>query len=130
MVFTSLFLTMTGENQIWPACVRLLTVWDHDCYSEKDFEDFTGLSAVEWFTPIEKPNVYSKKTHLCLSSHEDAYIFHVQQTTIFTATLIFQPQSITTMYVQLQMIEHINICCFTHRQYFIHNIVVRCIRHL
>ncbi len=44
----------------------------------------------------------------CLSSHEDVYIFQCQQATIFTATLLFQPQLITTMYIQLQMIKHIH----------------------
>ncbi len=45
----------------------------------------------------------------CLSYHEDVYIFQFQQATIFTATLLFQPQLITTMYIQLQMIkQHIN----------------------
>ena len=45
----------------------------------------------------------------CLSSHdEDVYTFQFQQASIFTATLMFQPQLITTMYIQLQMIKHIN----------------------
>ncbi len=43
-----------------------------------------------------------------LSSHEDVNTFQFQQATIFTATLLFQPQLITTMYIQLQMIKHIN----------------------
>ncbi len=45
---------------------------------------------------------------LCLFSHEDVYIFQFQQATIFTATILFQPQLITTMYMQLQMIKYIN----------------------
>ncbi len=49
----------------------------------------------------------------CLSSHEDVYIFQFQQATIFTATLLFQPQLITTMYIQLQMIKYL------HRQFVV-----------
>ncbi len=44
---------------------------------------------------------------LCLSSHEDENIFQFEQATIFSATLLFQPQLITTLYIQLQMITHI-----------------------
>ncbi len=44
---------------------------------------------------------------LCLSSHEDENIFQFEQATIFSATLLFQPQLITTLYIQLQMIKHI-----------------------
>ncbi len=41
----------------------------------------------------------------CLSSHdEDVNIFWLQQASIFTATLLFQPQLITTLYIQLQII--------------------------
>ncbi len=36
------------------------------------------------------------------------YIFQYQQATIFTATLLFQPQLLIKMYLQLQMIKHIN----------------------
>ncbi len=45
-----------------------------------------------------------KSNSLCLSSHEDVYIFQFQQATIFTATLLFQPQLITKTYIQLQII--------------------------
>ncbi len=34
------------------------------------------------------------------------YIYICQQATIFTATLLFQPQLITTMYIQLHIINH------------------------
>ncbi len=34
----------------------------------------------------------------CLFSHDDVNTFKFQQATIFTATLLFQPQLITTMY--------------------------------
>ncbi len=44
---------------------------------------------------------------LCLSSHEDVNTFKFQQATMFTATLLFQPQLIRTLYIQLQMIKHI-----------------------
>ncbi len=52
----------------------------------------------------------------CLSSHdEDVNTFQFQQAPIFTATLLFQPQLITTMYIQLQMIIYkSSVCCFTH----------------
>ncbi len=71
-------------------------------------------------------NMYSKDTP-CLSSHDDVNTFQFQQATIFTATLLFQPQLITTMYIQLQMIIYkSSVCCFTHIRYFIHDIVVRC----
>ncbi len=51
----------------------------------------------------------------CLSSHEDVNTFRFQQATIFTATLLFQPQLITTLYIQLQMIIYkSSVCCFTH----------------
>ncbi len=40
----------------------------------------------------------------CLSSHEDVNTFRFQQATIFTSTLLFQPQLITTFYIQLQII--------------------------
>ncbi len=36
------------------------------------------------------------------------HLFKFQQATIFTATLLFLPQLITTMYIQLQMIKHLN----------------------
>ncbi len=36
------------------------------------------------------------------------YIFQCLQATIFTATLLFQPQLITIVYLQSQMIKHIN----------------------
>ncbi len=55
------------------------------------------------------------------------HTFQFQQATIFTATLLFQPQLITTLYIQLQIIIYkSSVCCFTHRHYFIHDIVVRC----
>ncbi len=66
---------------------------------------------------------------MCLSSHDDVNAFRFQQATIFTATLLFQPQLITTPYIRLQMIVTLyksSVCCFAHRHYFIHNIVVRC----
>ncbi len=52
----------------------------------------------------------------CLSSHdEDVNTFQFQQATIFTATLLFQPQLITAMYIQLQLIiNKSSVCCFTH----------------
>ncbi len=52
----------------------------------------------------------------CLSSHdEDVNIFQFQQATVFTATLLFQPQFITTLYIQLQMIIYKpSVCCFRH----------------
>ncbi len=64
----------------------------------------------------------------CLSSHyEDVNTFQFQQAPIFTATLLFQPQLITMYNIQLQMIIYkSSVCCFTHRHYFIHDIVVRC----
>ncbi len=63
----------------------------------------------------------------CLSCHEDVYIFQCQQATIFTATLLFQPQLIRTMYIQLQIIKHRNLqFVVLHRHYFIHDIFVRC----
>ncbi len=41
--------------------------------------------------------------------------FWFQQATIFTATLLFQPQLITPMYIQLQIIIYkSSVCCFTH----------------
>ncbi len=66
----------------------------------------------------------------CLSSHdEDVNTFQFQQATIFTATLLFQPQLITTMYIQLQMIIYkSSVCCFTHMHTDIisYTTVVRC----
>ncbi len=52
----------------------------------------------------------------CLSNHdEDVNTFQFQQATIFTATLLFQPQLITTLYIQLQMIiNKSSVCCFTY----------------
>ncbi len=65
--------------------------------------DLTGLPPVDsHLTCIVQTN------SPCLSSHEDLCIFQFQQATIFTATLLFQPQLITTMYIQLHMIKHIN----------------------
>ncbi len=51
----------------------------------------------------------------CLSSHDDVNTFQFQQATIFTATLLFQPQLITTLYIQLLFYTH------AHRHYFIHD---------
>ncbi len=59
------------------------------------------------------------------------YIYQFQQATIFTATLLFQPQLITTMYIQLtlQMISIyiVSLLFYTHAHthYFIHSIVVK-----
>ncbi len=86
--------------------------------------DLTGFPSVVWLTS----NVYSKdKYTVSISSHEDVYIFQFQQAPICTATLLFQPQLITTMYIQLHMIkQHINskfivvhTCTHTH---YIHDI--------
>ncbi len=136
---------MTGENLILPAYVRSLTVRDRDFYLKRltlmdktrladpytltqSLDDLTGFLRLSdsHLTCIVKTN------SPCLSSHEHVYTFQFQQATIFTAILLFQPQLITTMYIQLQMIKHIklSVCCFTHRHYFIHNIVMRCIRNL
>ncbi len=50
----------------------------------------------------------------CLSSHdEDVNTFQFQQATIFTATLLFQPQLITTLYIIIN-IYNLSVCCFTH----------------
>ncbi len=57
------------------------------------------------------------------------YIFQSQQATIFTATLLFQPQLITTMYVQLQIIIYkSSVCCFTqmHTDIILNATFVRC----
>ncbi len=65
----------------------------------------------------------------CLSSpDEDVNTFRFQQATIFTATLLFQPQLITQcIVIQLQMIIYkSSVCCFTHMHTDIHNIIVRC----
>ncbi len=61
----------------------------------------------------------------CLSSHDgDVNTFRFQQATIFTATLLFQPQLITTLYIQLQRIIYkSSVYCFTHAQ---RSLVVRC----
>ncbi len=71
-----------------------------------------------------------KTNSLCLSSHdEDVNTFQFQQATIFTATLLFQPQLITTLYIQLQMIIYkSSVCCFTHMHTYIisYTTVVRC----
>ncbi len=71
-----------------------------------------------------------KSNSPCPSSHEDVFIFQFQQATIFTATLLFQPQLITTMYIQLQMISIyiVSLLFYTHAHthYFIHSIVVKC----
>ncbi len=57
-----------------------------------------------------------KTNSQCLSSHDEGInTFQFQQATIFTATLLFQPQLFTTMYIQLQMIIYkSSVCCFTH----------------
>ncbi len=61
-----------------------------------------------------------KTSSLCLSSHdEDANTFQFQPATIFTATLLFQPQLITTLYLYLYLYTITNyyksaVCCFTH----------------
>ncbi len=57
------------------------------------------------------------KLTACLSSHdEDLNTFRFQQATIFTAILLFQPQLITTIYIQLQMIIYkSSVYCFTHK---------------
>ncbi len=87
--------------------------------------NLTGFPSVEWLAS----NVYSKeKLTVSISSHEDVYIYQFQQGTICTATLLFQPQLITTMYIQLHMIkQHINsqfivLHTCTHR-HFKHDIV-------
>ncbi len=68
-----------------------------------------------------------KTNSQCLSSQEEVYIyiFQFQQATIFIAnvTLLFQPQLNTTMYIQLQMIKHINhnfVVLHTGTQKFFH----------
>ncbi len=71
--------------------------------------------------------MYSKDklTMSCLSSHdEDVNTFQ-----LFTATLLFQPQLITTLYIQLHMIiNKSSVCCFTHMHTDIisYMTVVRC----
>ncbi len=63
----------------------------------------TGLPPVEWLTS----NVYSKDK-LTVSIYSWRCIFQCHQATIFTATILSQPQLITTMFIQLQRIKHIN----------------------
>ncbi len=90
-----------GRNQIGRAHTLLLKGWTI-------WQDYLRLSDSH-LTCIVKTN------SPCLSSHEDVCIFQFQQATIFTATLLFQPQLITTMYIQLQMIIYkLSVCCFTH----------------
>ncbi len=121
--FSLFFLTITGEIPILPAYVRSgTTVRDHDCYlksltltdetrlgdphtllfkEQMIWQDYLRLSDSHLTCTVESNS-------LCLFSHEDVYIFQFQQATIFTATILFQPQLITTMYMQLQMIKYIN----------------------
>ncbi len=68
------------------------------------------------------------KTNLpCLSSHdEDLNTFQFQQATIFSATLLFQPQLITTLYIQLQMIiNHQFVVLHTYTQTLFHTQHIR-----
>ncbi len=115
-------------------------------HSHSKHDDLTGL--LLWggsrLTCVVKTN------SPCPSSHdEDVNTFQFQQATIFTATL-FQPQLITTMYIQLQMIIYkSSVCCVvscvhtrhiremqeifrrTHnnkRQYFIEPFLIRSVR--
>ncbi len=63
----------------------------------------------------------------CPSSHdEDVNTYQFQQVTICTATLLFQPQLITTLYNYNDYKS--SVCCFTHarRHDFIHDIYVIC----
>ncbi len=74
---------------------------------------------MRWITS----NVYSKDKLTMSNVSHDVNTFQFQQATIFTATLLFQPQLITTMYIQLQIIYKSSVCCFTHmhRHYFTHD---------
>ncbi len=54
-----------------------------------------------------------KTNSQCLSCHHDVNTFQFQQATIFTTKLLFQPQLITTMYIQLQIIIYKSSVCFT-----------------
>ncbi len=86
-------------------------------------DDLTGLSL--WggscLTGIVKTN------SPCLSSHdEDVNTFQFQQAIIFTATLLFQPKLITTMYIQLQMIiNHQFVVLHTYTQTLFHTQHIR-----
>ncbi len=69
------------------------------------------IVTMRWITS----NIYSKDK-LTVSSHDEGInTFQFQQANIFTATLLFQPQLITTLYIQLQIIIYKwSVCCFTH----------------
>ncbi len=140
----SMLLTITGQIQIQPAYVRSLTVrllFEKVNFNGRNqivrpahtftqrIDDLMGLtltlsrylrSSDSHLTGLVKSNTP------CLSSHEDVYIFQFQQATIFTATLLFQPQLITTMYIQLQMISIyiVSLLFYTrvHTHYFIHSV--------
>ncbi len=77
-------------------------------------DDLTGLLLwgglrLTWIVKTNSP---------CLSSHdEDVNTFQFQQANICIATLLFQPQLITTQMI----IYKLSVCCFTH---IIHRIVV------
>ncbi len=60
------------------------------------------------------PPVEGLTSITCLSSHEDMYIyFNVSRQLFLQLHLLFQPQLITTRYIQLQMIKHL------HRQFVV-----------
>ncbi len=68
-----------------------------------------------------------KTKSLCLSSHdEDVNTFQFQQVTIFTATLLFQSQLITTLYIQLQIMIY-KLSVWYHN---LHHIWDRCVTDL
>ncbi len=67
--------------------------------------------------------------HVYLVMMKIVNTFQFQQATIFTATLLFQPQLFTTLYIQLQMIIYkSSVCCFTHmhKDIISYTTVVRC----
>ncbi len=85
-----------GRNQIsWP-----VTLLSHSRDGRSD-----RTVTMRWITSIAKTN------SPCLSSHDDVNTFQYQPATIFKATLLFQPQLITTLYLYLYTI--------INRQFFV-----------
>ncbi len=80
---------------------------------------------MRWITSIAKTN------SPCLSSHDDVNTFQYQPATIFKATLLFQPQLITTLYLHLYTIINrqffvLHACKCLHTYIISNTTVVRC----
>ncbi len=92
----------------------MLTIKDETRLAESDLQCYTLTQRMDDLTGLllwggSRLTCIVKTSSPCLSSHdEDRNTFQFQLATSFTATLLFQPQLITTLYIQLQMIKHIH----------------------